>query len=243
MLLVGCAHGLTRNELKTNLSRTATKWHTIDTYREMPSPSAHTAFATRRAIERSWAFLFREGVQSAEHQELEAPIYIEKPKIPRVQLWLRTLIGRSGHGPDEHRSISMKSLMSMPTASDSFPEIKMHVRIDPFTNEESRVYRKVRETIQRNKQLGYNDFFVYGQRIRALRKHMDDRKPRDFWGLVHNRRNTLQYYTFWSVIAVGILSILLGLMSLAVGVLQAIFAYKALSLPGSSTTTNSSSTT
>ncbi|TID14265.1 hypothetical protein E6O75_ATG09344 [Venturia nashicola] len=96
-----------------------------------------------------------------------------------------------------------------------------------------------KKAIKKHKELAYDAFTVYEQRLRYLRKHMDDCKPKDFWGLVYDRRNTLQYYTFWSVIAVGFLSILLGLMSLAVGIAQAVFAYRALNLPVAATTTNS----
>lgn len=205
--------------------------------RTMISPSLTTAICTRGDIERSWAFLFREGVQSAAYRGLEAPIFIKKPTISRAQRWLRAFMGRSTPQLEEPRNISMKSLMSTPTASDSFPEVKMHAGLNPFTNKESQYSRMVREAIERNKQLDYRDFWVYRERIRILREYMDDRKPRDFWGLVYDRRNTLQYYTFWSVIAVGLLSILLGLMSLAVGIAQAVFAYRALNLPVAATTT------
>jgi hypothetical protein len=39
---------------------------------------------------------------------------------------------------------------------------------------------------------------------------MDDRKPNDFWSLIYDHRKKMQYYTFWSVIFVGLFNILLA---------------------------------
>ena len=76
--------------------------------------------------------------------------------------------------------------------------------------------------------LPYTSFGSYEKRLRVLRHYMDTSKPTGFRNLWHDRRDSLTYYTFWGVIVLGGLSVLLGLLSLLVGVAQTIAAFKAL---------------
>jgi hypothetical protein len=74
----------------------------------------------------------------------------------------------------------------------------------------------------------YSYFGAYESRVRTLRHYMDTRKPTGLKNLWHDRRDTLTYYTFWAVIIFGGLSVLLAALGLAVGVLQAYAAFKAI---------------
>ena len=76
--------------------------------------------------------------------------------------------------------------------------------------------------------LPYSSFGSYEKRLRVLRHYMDTSKPTGFRNLWHDRRDSLAYYTFWGVIILGGLSVVLGLLSLFVGVAQTIAAFKAL---------------
>jgi hypothetical protein len=72
------------------------------------------------------------------------------------------------------------------------------------------------------------DFPIFGTRLLALQNHnlrQQPNKVRDLW---RDRRNPLQWYTFWAVIWVGGISIVLGALQLAVSAAQLYFA------PGSS---------
>lgn len=192
-------------------------------------------------IPKTWTFLFQDGTRSAAYKALQAPEFIRSPEAQKswIRLWYERYV-KHPRPQLQRQGPWMKTFMA--NSSEDFPEIRMHEGRNPFTGERDEISRGLPHDIKKHGQLDYRDFEVYGERVRDLRKYMDDRKPNDFWALIHDRRNKVQYYTFWSVIAVGILSILLGFMSLAVGIVQAVFAYKALNLP-STTTTNSSLTT
>ncbi|KAF2259243.1 hypothetical protein CC78DRAFT_475942 [Lojkania enalia] len=67
-----------------------------------------------------------------------------------------------------------------------------------------------------------DDFPLFGQRLAKLQEFTYRQQPsrlRDLW---RDRRNPLQWYTFWAVLVVGGLSILLGLLQLLVSVAQLI---------------------
>jgi len=73
-----------------------------------------------------------------------------------------------------------------------------------------------------------HDFPVFGARLLALQEYNERQKPtraRDLW---RDRRNPLQLYTFWAVIWVGSISIILGTLQLGVSIAQLYYA------PGSS---------
>lgn len=67
------------------------------------------------------------------------------------------------------------------------------------------------------------DFPIFGSRLLALQEYNLRQQPskvRDLW---RDRRNPLQWYTFWAVILVGGISILLATFQLAVGIGQLYF--------------------
>ena len=61
------------------------------------------------------------------------------------------------------------------------------------------------------------DFPVLRQRIAVLQAHLMNLKPRGWREIWKDRRDSVQWYTFWAVIAFGGVSVFLG-------VLQTIFA-------------------
>jgi len=68
------------------------------------------------------------------------------------------------------------------------------------------------------------DFPIFGSRLLALQKHNQRQQPsrvRDLW---RDRRNPLQWYTFWAVIVVGGLTVILAILQLAVSVAQLYYA-------------------
>ncbi len=76
--------------------------------------------------------------------------------------------------------------------------------------------------------ISYSQFPIFEKRLRQLRHHMDNQKPRGFRQLWNDRRDSLTYYTFWGVIVLGIITVFLALASLAVGVVQAVASFQAL---------------
>jgi hypothetical protein len=74
----------------------------------------------------------------------------------------------------------------------------------------------------------YTEFTVFENRIRQLVYYMDTQKPQGFRQLWRDKRDTLNYYTFWGVIIFGGLSVFLALFSLAVGIAQTVASFRAL---------------
>jgi hypothetical protein len=72
-----------------------------------------------------------------------------------------------------------------------------------------------------------DDFALFGERLAKLQNFILRQKPsrlRDFW---RDRRNPLQWYTFWAVVIVGPITIILSLLQIAVAVAQLGFSTKA----------------
>ncbi|KAI5811342.1 hypothetical protein DFH27DRAFT_22492 [Peziza echinospora] len=70
-----------------------------------------------------------------------------------------------------------------------------------------------------------DDFPIFGDRILELRGLL---RPKGLAGLWRDTRDTLQWYTFWAVVVIGGVSLLLGVGQMAVGGLQAWASLKAL---------------
>lgn len=67
---------------------------------------------------------------------------------------------------------------------------------------------------------GRDDFPIFGPRLLALQRYNMRQQPsriRDFW---RDRRNPLQWYTFWAVLWIGGASIILAVLQLVVGIVQ-----------------------
>jgi hypothetical protein len=50
------------------------------------------------------------------------------------------------------------------------------------------------------------DFLVLGSRVERLANELDVAKPKSLIALLHDRRDTLQYWTFWLLLALGLLA-------------------------------------
>ena len=77
----------------------------------------------------------------------------------------------------------------------------------------------------------FKDYVIWGDRLRQLQSLIDQRyqrKPKTSKQLWTNRRDAANYYTFWTVIAVGGISIFLALASLAVTTAQTVASFKQL---------------
>ena len=76
--------------------------------------------------------------------------------------------------------------------------------------------------------LVYSAFPSFEPRLRELRAYMDSCRPTGLRQLWRDKRDTLNYYTFWGVIIFGFTSVLLALLSLAVSTAQTVASFKAL---------------
>lgn len=72
-----------------------------------------------------------------------------------------------------------------------------------------------------------DDFPILGDRFSRLQEYMARMKPRRVRGLWQDRSDMKDWYTFWAVIWLGGLGLLLSLISMIAGVIQAIYTVKA----------------
>ncbi|TGO46435.1 hypothetical protein BCON_0325g00030 [Botryotinia convoluta] len=79
----------------------------------------------------------------------------------------------------------------------------------------------------------YSDFGIFENRVRQLKHYMDSQKPRGFRQLWREKRDALNYYTFWGFIIFGASTLFLAIVLLAVSAAQAVAAFKALDIPPS----------
>lgn len=69
-----------------------------------------------------------------------------------------------------------------------------------------------------------DDFPLFGQRLAKLQDFSLRQQPSQLRDLWRDRRNPLQWYTFWAVLVVGGSSIVLAVLQLVVGVLQVVYS-------------------
>jgi hypothetical protein len=68
------------------------------------------------------------------------------------------------------------------------------------------------------------DFLVLGERVELLAAELRCTKPRSWKDLLRDRRDSLQYWTFWLVAIFGVMSIVLSLMQVILSLVQVIQA-------------------
>ncbi|KAI9853127.1 MAG: hypothetical protein M1824_001540 [Vezdaea acicularis] len=68
------------------------------------------------------------------------------------------------------------------------------------------------------------DFLVLGERVELLAAELRGTKPRSWRDLLRDRRDSLQYWTFWLVAIFGVTSIFLSLMQVILSLLQVLEA-------------------
>ncbi|KAE9374904.1 hypothetical protein N431DRAFT_482029 [Stipitochalara longipes BDJ] len=72
----------------------------------------------------------------------------------------------------------------------------------------------------------FEKYIIWGDRLRELKAYMDSQKPGGIRGLWADKRDSLQWYTFWAVIIVGGFSLILSFMGLIVSVVQTVGTFK-----------------
>ncbi|KAK0108664.1 stretch-activated cation channel mid1 [Cadophora gregata] len=159
--------------------------------------------SVKSEIERTWGFLFA----TASRRE------VRKKDYPLVY-WGNLMLQALGPFSDLYEQLKCyKNIQSMhlgdPTSSLNY-EVTLQAALS-------------------KRLVSYSQFGVFQTRLRQLRHYMDSQKPRGIRQLWKDKRDTLNYYTFWAVIIFGSLSIFLAFFSLAVSIAQTVASFKALS--------------
>ena len=73
----------------------------------------------------------------------------------------------------------------------------------------------------------FSSFPRFEPRLRELKFYLDNQKPSGWYQMWKDKRDKVQYVTFWAVLVFGTVGIVLALASLAVGIAQAAAAFQA----------------
>ena len=74
----------------------------------------------------------------------------------------------------------------------------------------------------------FSDFPRFGSRLREIKFFMDNQKPSGWYQMWKDKRDRVQYVTFWAVLVFGTISIALALVSIAVSSAQTVAAFRSL---------------
>ncbi|KAK4941379.1 hypothetical protein LTR10_018648 [Elasticomyces elasticus] len=74
----------------------------------------------------------------------------------------------------------------------------------------------------------FERYRIWGDRLRELKAYMDSQKPGGIRGLWADKRDSGQWYTFWAVLIIGGLGLLISFLGLVAGIVQAVASFKAL---------------
>ena len=72
----------------------------------------------------------------------------------------------------------------------------------------------------------FSDFRRFGSRLREIKFYMDNQKPSGWYQMWKDKRDRVQYVTFWAVLVFGTISIVLALVSIAVSSAQTVAAFR-----------------
>ena len=155
------------------------------------------------------------------YRGLKAPQFLgaSNPKKKRPNVALRWL----------PRSKTVLQIRDMPQAlvkSDS----SLHCGNGPFSSD-----------LPTSGSVYFLQFPTFADRLKLLKQHMDAQKPAGIRGLWYDTRNLHAWWTFWAVIFVGVVTIVLAFASFAVAVVQTVVAYRGLQLQAASAASPSSS--
>jgi hypothetical protein len=139
--------------------------------------------------------------------------------------------------PKQRRSF-FESLPRPPWADDGAPEWMKEQQTGQPQERIEGPHDRILTAALRKGYISYSQFPIFETRLRQLRHYMNNQKPTGFRQLWIDRRDSLNYYGFWGFVVIGVLTILLALVSLAVSIAQAVASFRALDLGIPSATPN-----
>ena len=74
----------------------------------------------------------------------------------------------------------------------------------------------------------FSHFPRFGSRLRELKFYMDNQRPSGWYQIWKDKRDRVQYVTFWAVLMFGTISIILALISIAVSSAQTVAAFRSI---------------
>ena len=86
------------------------------------------------------------------------------------------------------------------------------------------------EDDEKTEALPYERFPELGPRVKVLMEFMGKQKPRGFFALWRDKRDSNSWYTFWAAVILGVAAFILALAGLALASAQTWASFKALDL-------------
>ncbi|KAI4185605.1 MAG: hypothetical protein LQ348_004347 [Seirophora lacunosa] len=167
----------------------------------------------KEQIERTMSFILcRDAelrVRRQLYESLGAPEWLELLAGFQLQAW--TVQPEAQKPPSFTRPLSEFRLDPDDGSSEYCKETKLHLSVGRAEGDE---YTSTK--------LSYSSFPHYEHRIRELRAYMDSQQPKGLRALWRDRRNSYTFYTFWLVILIGIVTVVLAVGSLATSIAQTI---------------------
>ncbi|KAF2000321.1 hypothetical protein P154DRAFT_200422 [Amniculicola lignicola CBS 123094] len=74
----------------------------------------------------------------------------------------------------------------------------------------------------------FKKYLCWETRLRQLKAHMDSQKPSGIRGLWADKRDSSQWFTFWAVVVIGTLGIVITSLGLIVSIIQTVGTFKGL---------------
>jgi hypothetical protein len=74
----------------------------------------------------------------------------------------------------------------------------------------------------------FEKYLCWEDRLRKLKAHLDSQKPTGIQGLWADKRDSSQWFTFWAVIIIGGVSLVIACLGLAVSIAQTVGTFKGL---------------
>ena len=74
----------------------------------------------------------------------------------------------------------------------------------------------------------FSHFPRFSSRLREIKFYMDNQRPSGWYQMWKDKRDRVQYVTFWAVLVFGTISIILALVSVAVSSAQTVAAFQSI---------------
>jgi hypothetical protein len=197
-----CASSILQTEQLKVLHEVSSELLPSKYYTDNSNNSPHDASSLHREVLLSYRLLFG---QSSHSRKLASELFEQLEKSSgQIDPFLSTICGVSA---------TQSSFLRR------FPKSRIPVELMPTSNIDLHD-----SLIESDTYSARNDFPHFGPRLLAVQQYNLKQQPsriRDLW---RDRRNPLQWYTFWAVVWVGGISILLSVFQLAVGIVQAYYS-------------------
>lgn len=162
-------------------------------------------------------------IEPDDDEQEHEPDALDLPQLCReILLSYRVIFGQNWKASKGFRAAYSKHLKAANVGSGSteLPPDPLLRQLCESHWKNVKAYKEVELTREKTQYSASKDFPFLRERFVTLQQFVVDQDPNDLKTLLHDRRDILRYWTFWGVIYVGGLSVILALAQCVIGVLQ-----------------------